>query len=271
MVIESAIGNSVKLTLLGETEYVSLSAFLDAASDIKDILRALGPAVSAEEGSGLEWAVVSTYTGSLHIEIASLHIEIACMDNPVVGAAVAQTFIQGMEIIDRSAERPPLFSDYVLDKAKHLSSVANRADVARIMVGAGRNEVHVSQHVAANVDTLIGVRYEEIGSVEGRIEAVNIHNGYRFGIYDFLTERRVDCSFSDTMFGEVIATLGKRAIVYGLMQTDARGEPISIRVDRIQRLHSGSELPSVSDLRGMDPDFTGGKDAAEYIRTVRDA
>ncbi|MGI8858342.1 MAG: hypothetical protein ACR2JW_21580 [Thermomicrobiales bacterium] len=264
MVTGSPTGNSIRLTLLGDTEFVSLSAFLDAVGDIEDILRALGPAISSDEGQGLEWAVVSTYTGSLHIEIA-------CVDNPVIGAAVAQTFIEGMEIIGRSAERPPLFSDYVLEKAKHLSGVANRGDVARIMIGAGRDEVHISQHVAANVDTLIGVRYEEIGSVEGRIEAVNIHKGFHFGIYDFLTERRVDCSFPDTMLGEVVTTLGKRAIVYGLMRTDARGEPISIRVDRIQRLRSSDELPSVSDLRGIDPDFTGGVDAAEYIRTMRDA
>lgn len=139
------------------------------------------------------------------------------------------------------------------------------------MIGTGRDEVHVSQHVAANVDTLIGVHYEEIGSVEGRIEAVNIHKGYHFGIYDFLTERRVDCSFPDTMLGEVVAILGKRAIVYGLRRTNARGEPLSIRVDRIQRLRSSDELPSAAELRGIDPDFTGGMDAAEYIRMMRDA
>lgn len=42
MVTGYTAGNSIRLTLLGDTEYVSLSAFLDAAGDIKDILRALG-------------------------------------------------------------------------------------------------------------------------------------------------------------------------------------------------------------------------------------
>lgn len=260
----SADNSTIRLTILGEVEYLSLSTFLDVAADIKDILRNLAPAVSPQEGHGLEWAVINTYT-------ASLHIEIACVENPVVGAAVAQTFVRGMEIIDRTAERPPFFSDYVLDKAKHLSAMVNRPDVARITIGSGRTEVHVSQHVAANVDTLIGVRYEEIGAVEGRIEAINIHNRLQFSIYDFVTGRGVQCSFPDAMFNEVKAVLGHRAIVHGTVRTDRQGQPISVRVERIERMHTRDELPAVSDLRGIDPDFTGGMDAAEYIRMMRDA
>ena len=66
----------------------------------KDILRNLAPAVSPQEGQGLaDGRSINTYT-------ASLHIEIACVENPIIGMAVAQTFVQGMEIIDRSAERP---------------------------------------------------------------------------------------------------------------------------------------------------------------------
>jgi len=260
----SAGNNSIRLTILGEVEYLSLSTFLDAAADIKDILRTLAPAVSPQEGQGLEWAVINTYT-------ASLHIEIACVENPVIGAAVAQTFVEGMEIIDRSAERPPFFSDYALDKAKHLSAMINRPDVARITIGTGRTEVHISQHVAANVDTLIGVRYEEIGAVEGRIEAINIHNRSQFSVYDFVTGRGVQCSFPDTLLDEVKAILGHRAIVHGTVRTDAQGQPVSVRVERIERMRSREELPVISDLRGIDPDFTGGIDAAEYIRMIRDA
>ena len=149
-----------------------------------------------------------------------------------------------MEIIDRSAERPPLFSDYVLDKAKHLSAMMNRPDVARITIGTGRTEVHVSQHVAANVDTLIGVRYEEIGAVEGRIEAINIHNRSQFSVYDFVTGRGVQCSFPDTLLEEVKAILGHRAIVHGTVRTDAQGQPISVRVERIERMRSREGIAS---------------------------
>jgi len=228
------------------------------------MLRALGPAVSPSDGNGLEWGVTNLYMGSFNIEIA-------CVTNPMLGAAVVQTFVDGMEAIQRAAERPPLFNNYILDKAKHLSGIINRDSVARIALGSGQQEIQVSQHVAANVDTLIGVRYEEIGSVEGRIEAINIHDRFQFNIYDFVTERGVRCSFPDTLFDEVVAALGHRAIVYGMVRTDAQGEPISVRVERIERLRSRGELPSAADLRGIDPDFTGGMDPAEYVRMMRDA
>ncbi len=256
--------NTIRLTLLGETEYVSLAAFLDAANDIKDILRALSTAVSPSEGNGLEWGVTNLYMGSFNVEIA-------CVTNPVVGAAVAQTFVNGMEIIQKSAERPPLFDNAILDKAKHLSGIVSRDGVARIAIGHGSHEIQISQHIAANVDTLIGIRYEEVGAVEGRIEAINIHDRLQFSIYDFVTERAVRCSFPDTLFGEVVAALGHRAIVYGMVRTDAQGDPVSVRVERIEQMRSRDELPSVSELRGIDPDFAGGMDAADYVRMMRDA
>jgi hypothetical protein len=259
-----AKSNSVRLTLQGGDEYVSLSAFLEAAGDVKDILRALGAIVSPSEGAGLEWAVIRSY-------ISSFHIEVACIANPAIGSVVAQTFVDGLDVIEKRAERPPLFDDYILDKAKHLSTIVNRDDVDRIVVGSGPTDVHVSQHIAANVTTLIGPRYEEIGAVEGRIEGVNIHRRNTCNIYEFTNERRIECSFDEELLGDVVAALGKRAIVYGIVRTNVRGQPVSVRIERIEIMRSREDLPSIADLRGIDPEFTGGKDAAEYVRMMRDA
>lgn len=259
---------SIRLAMLGKDEYVSFSAFLEAASDVRDILQALGPVVSPAEGGAVEWVVTKSIIGSFTVEIAPYN-------NPVVGAAIRETFLQGMDQITRRAERPDAFDDDILKKAKHLSSILNRDDTTRITVSSVDNdrEVHVSQHIAANVDALIGVRYEEIGAVEGHIEAVNLHRGNVFSIYEFLSGRRVECSFGDEISEDVIAALKsrRRAIVYGVVRTNARGEPLSVRAERIEQLRTRDELPSISDLRGIDPDFTGGMDAAEYIRTMRDA
>jgi len=257
-------GKTIRLSLLGEAEYVSLAAFIDAANDIKDILRELAPAVSPDEGRDLEWAIVRATVGSMTMEVA-------CVNNPVVGMLTTDKFVAGMEIIDRSVERPPFFNDRALEKARHLSGIISRTDVVRITLGTGDDDVDVTQHIAANVDALIGIRYEELGSVEGWIQALNIHNQYQFGIYDFLNERKVECAFPEQMLDDVVAAINRRAVVYGLIRTNARGEPISIRVESIQLLRSDSELPSIADLQGIDPDFTGGIDAAEYVRLMRDA
>lgn len=255
---------TIRITLLGEDEYVSLAAFLDAASDVKDMLRALGPAVSQTEGNGLEWGITNLYKGSVNIEIA-------CVTNPIVGAAVVQTFVDGMEMIQQAAQRPPLFDDYVLDKAKHLSTIINRDGIARIALGSGQQEIHVSQHIAANVDTLIGVRYEDVGAVEGRLEGINVHDRYLFTVYDSVSGRGIRCSFSDELLDEVVAALRHRVTVHGMVRTDAQGEPISVRVERIERMRLRTELPAITELRGIDPDFSGGVDGAEYIRIMRDA
>lgn len=258
----------IRLYMLGKDETVSFSAFLDAANDVRDILYALGPAVSPEEGGTVEWAITSSSTGSLTLDIAPTN-------NPVIGSAIRHSFLEGMGQIERRAERPELFSDEMLKKAKHLGGILNREDTARFTISSMEDdrEVRVSQHIAANVDTLIGVRYEEIGAVEGRIEGVNLHRGNTFRIYEFLSERGVDCSFADDLADDVIAALKNRsrAIVYGIVRTNGRGEPVSVRVERIERLRSRDELPSVADIYGIIAVEAGDVDVAEQDRILRDA
>ena len=51
--------------------------------------------------------------------------------------------------------------------------------------------------------------------------------------------------------------------------TEREGEPLRVEVERIRALRPREELPSIEELSGSDPDFTGGMSTEEYLRSIR--
>jgi hypothetical protein len=64
------------------------------------------------------------------------------------------------------------------------------------VVANARASVHASKRLMTHVDEVIGIPHESIGTVEGKLEALNVHERPpRFAIYDLLTHRRIECYF----------------------------------------------------------------------------
>jgi hypothetical protein len=134
---------------------------------------------------------------------------------------------------------------------------------------AAADEAQVSTRGAANIIRLLPVHHKAIGSVEGTLEAVSLHRGGRFTVYEYRTKKAVKSSFEREQWLEGIrAALGKRVEVGGLVEYNVRGEPLAIKIDRLRILGEG-RLPTTRELGGSDPDFTGDMSTDEFIRTIR--
>ncbi|WP_247657471.1 hypothetical protein [Micromonospora sp. U56] len=66
---------------------------------------------------------------------------------------------------------------------------------------------------------------------------------------------------------EIRAALGKRVEVGGRLARDIEDRPVSVKMRSLEVLH---EAP-VTDLIGLDRDFTGGVDPMDYLREIRGA
>lgn len=111
---------------------------------------------------------------------------------------------------------------------------------------------------------------KSIGSVSGRVEALNIHKKRVFYVYPVSGPTRVACRFPKDMFDQVQAAIGRYVTVHGEIDYDDTGTfPALVAVDRIET-HEG-ERPRLRDLFGAVPNLTGGMESAAYIRAIRDA
>ena len=111
---------------------------------------------------------------------------------------------------------------------------------------------------------------ESVGSIEGRLELINIHGGFEVGIYRRQDGVRVMAKFEEEVeFSEITKLLGKRVQATGVVKWKPDGTPTRIQVKTIAGVDEES-TPDITDLFGLDPDITGGLSVEEFLRRQRD-
>ena len=121
-----------------------------------------------------------------------------------------------------------------------------------------------------NLQTLKGVHRTSIGAVEGRLELVSIHRPYRrFNVYHSITDKAVKCTLPAELERMIIDSLGKRVAVTGNIAYNTLGEPLNVEVSKIRVLLEREALPSIDDVLGIAPDFTGDLSTEDYLRSLR--
>ena len=59
-------------------------------------------------------------------------------------------------------------------------------------------------------------------------------------------------------------------IARGRLERNARGEPIRVKAKQLYIFREEKDLPTIAELGGKYPDFTGGLRSEEYVRRMRD-
>jgi hypothetical protein len=235
--------DGLTVRLIGAIDFLSVDSLVLVLDNIAEILRDVESAVS-ESRPVIDWHIAAiSFSSPLAVTLSPT------ADPQGYARETITASIAGLRQIERSSEtRPMYFSINALERAKKLVSVLNR-DVARLIVVPSEGDaVTVSQRVAANVDALLPPPHEELGSVEGTLETLSIHEGNLFAIWDSVTGKRVECHISPEMLTEAHAAFGKRVSVSGRIRYSGLGRPASIRVEEIYVFPSRSELPQFADL-----------------------
>lgn len=94
--------------------------------------------------------------------------------------------------------------------------------------------------------------YKDFGTVEGRLETIQDHDGrLQLRVRDAVMRQAVRCYFPEEMLTEAFSSFRKRVEISGLIHYRKNGVPISIDVSHIEPLPDDSELPSPEDVRGI--------------------
>ena len=258
-------GNEQRLGFSLSGEAVSVESFIAVAEKLTDLLRELETSMTG--GRALEWHIADLRTGSAHLAMrphteAPRGVESA---PPIIAAA-----LDGLAVVEDTAERPPHFSDRALRDAKSLVNAAKRHEGSLSVFGgdgAELRQVPVSQRLAAHVDELLGAASVAFGSLEGRLEALTVHGAIEFSIYDSITNRRIPCGCNRKTLDAAMQHFEKRVSVSGEIRFNARGEATSIKVDEVRPLGTGP-LPQAKDIRGLFADYK--IDTEEWSKFVRE-
>lgn len=220
-----------------------------AESAFHDLIKAVSKEVSSQGGNSVRWQFVDASTnGVVRFRVTPLQIgkDAALSVTRTIVDAVAS----GVAELEEAPERPEYFTDQALDQAARLAAL--RQYVGSLGVRNGKVGSAITDNFRQHVDSLLGIQYYEEGSIEGRMEAVNVHDRSRFSVYDVLTGKAVRCSFGDRIaLDQIAGALKKRVVVFGRIAYRANGLPLSVTAEELGVFPPDEELPRAADVRGI--------------------
>ena len=239
--------NKITLNLDG---LVTPTDFLNGVRDFFGLIRTLAVEQTGSK-KGIRWTV-SVQQGSNLLHATGYPTDQSTQADV---AAVARAVANGIRSLeDGNVDIPSIYSEKSLEFAKGLAMLAENGKQR----GLDAVEIHVDAEVlpvtvqsAATVNKLLGHTYEAQGSVEGTLSTISERGGYRFVVYDDLTDRAVSCTFRrEEMLHDAMKAFGRRVAAYGQVKyRDDR--PVSVKVDDIRVFKNPDELPTISDMRGL--------------------
>lgn len=277
----------VKIRIRGhgpETDAPSAEDLLDQVRDYLEILKGVETALAEDGQNAIDWRVVNAGKSSpLQVELGAFPRQYAVNIDRRTHAVVLRT-AEGLSTLRERAERPPFFTDPVLNRVRRtFERVANGLDLSEVDFGDGVPSVVVTPLVAqlsANNVRLVltpgDTPYRELGSIEGVTEGVERDGLGRRILYikHRLTGESVKCFLSgsaleaveDSRIAEVYRS--RRIRVFGIVHYRSLGRIRDVDVTEAEFGRPRAELPSIDDI--LDENFTGGLRSEDYLERLRD-
>lgn len=262
---------------LGDKSRILVSELLKSIENILGVLEDIDASISNKRSGNIRWevAVLSKNSPPL-IGISGFP---ASTKRPDTSNDTQRTVLGGIDILNRKAERIMYYSDSALEKLKKLSDQSKKIGPIKVYSeGNGadikKQETTINDSVSMNIEELIGVKYRGMGSVIGNLEAITVHKRFEFRVWDENSQKPVKCYFhkEKEMFNKVKKYLQHPAIkvlVYGEVNSNQRGEPVSIAVQDIESKESSKRLPTIKEMSGLISDMYEGKTLRDYLEDIK--
>lgn len=259
------MSDRLKIIIGDERTLIGVRHFVSVISNTVKLLTAIDCDISKDRTPALRWRVRGLSMSSpLVIEIEGEVQQGRGEIRPV------SSMMSGLKRMASDKTRPSHFTDEAMSAVRRLA--IEHISHSIVLESNGRS-VSPSACIIDGVDAIVGRvdAYRAETSLDGRLDAIYLHGeNPQFLIWDPITDRSTRCYFSEQDVEDVVGLLTNRVRVFGTARFNKRDEATSIEVDEFFRLPERGESPTLADLHAAGIDITGGEDAADYVRRLRD-
>lgn len=129
---------------------------------------------------------------------------------------------------------------------------------------------HITDTARRHLEAGVEKEYRDsIGSLTGQLDTVTVHNKFEATLWPEQGGASVRMRFDADLVEVVKSHLGRRVEASGWIRRDQDGRVVQLKLRDLQGLPTFEESPPLTELVGLDPDFTGGLSAADYLREMR--
>jgi hypothetical protein len=180
---------------------------------------------------------------------------------------------KGIQMVTSGVNDPPeYFTEDALLNLKRMKSLfegKDRAKTITVSIDLAQAAT-IREGISQQVERILLAGNESLASVEGRVEAINIHRTSTFTVWDRVSRCPVRCYFDRTpeSVEKIKEVLGKRVIVRGRVRYFFNGIPRAIRdIEAIEDATPNPALPLASF--GCIPDADAARDPVAFLHSVR--
>ena len=252
-----------------EGEFTSLDLFVRTLEDVRKLLIEVDYAVNRQR-SGKRWAVTQLRSSAPTFTIGPAR-NVAQSDSGLEESMAA--VVEGIKEIAEGADRPPQY--FTEDGLRCLSKMSRhfrgpeRASAIYVLANGDKPTI-IAGDIGAKVRNILNLGYWSLGSLEGRLEAVNSHRQPNFTVWERVSRSPVRCSLPNDHYWKehTKALLGKRVLVRGRIRYFSNGIPRSI--SSIVEILDNTPDPNLPRAGfGCIPDEEAAKDPARFLHAVR--
>ena len=246
-----------------EGQSASFGLLLKSLEDIGRLLRDVDRAVYGAKSEN-QWLVSNLTSSAPTITV-----------QPTLnGYEAAEAVGAGLRAVTAGTDQPPrYFSEEALmhlQKMRRLFGGRSRAKSIAVFV-SGNQTATIGRDISEKVDRILAAGYRNLGSLEGTLEVINVHNAATVTIWDRVSRSPVRCSIPKDVewIDRAKSLLQKRVLVTGDIRYFVNGVPRSItNVTSIEDATPDPLLPkaafgSIPDQRVRE---VGG---AEWLNSIR--
>ena len=201
----------------------------------------------APNGDDVAW-IVHVKEGS-----ALIGIEPTATTNPNIVQTVYARVADGLKHVAAGDIDGAHLPDNALKYLRTLSDMTDavRGEPLALRLWVNRKPVAMEPAMSQAINEDWRADYSDYGTIEGKLETIQDHGALEIRIRDAMFRQPVRCRFPEAMLPTVFESFRKRVEVAGVIHFRKNGAPISITVDKIERLADDSELPTAFEVRGI--------------------
>ena len=255
---------SLTFVINPENQAASIGLFLKALDNISRLLRDVEYAVHRQR-LGRRWVI-----SGLRASSPAVTVEPLLGDSDMVEAIGA-----GIRTITTGTDQPPqYFTEQALEDLRLMRRLFVGRDKASTIQVSVDNEpmATIRRDISEKVNRILAAGYRNLGSINGTLEAINLHGAPTFTVWDRVSRAPIRCSLPNEPGWKrrVRDLLERRVVIGGCVHYFVNGVPRRMTdLQDIQDDTPDSTLPTAEF--GSIPDRRAAHDPVEFLRSVRQA
>lgn len=259
--------NQVIVQIDGEVGAIAADTLAIFLQRSLGMLRELDKISRPNEGGRSRWRIRNVSNESISVTLEP---------EADIATEVPLRLVEGLTVLAERPELPPWFSVIAIGEVQKLRKVFRDPGVAGLGITAvipqgKETEARVTPRLVEHAAEAFRAKDEAAGSVVGILDVVNLRGGHRVSLYDANERHAVRCSFPEALLENVRSYLGIKVRAIGTVVRNKVGQIALVRAESLERLDEQIAPPSVAELTGIAPWYTGERTAEEHQRWTRGA